>query len=304
MTHGHYAADDTVPGRIMVAGDWHVSRYWAVHVIQRVPQLLAGERRRLILQLGDFGIWPGEEGRRYLTAISTVLGQVNAELWFVDGNHEDFTQLAELDRSALPDGRVPVREHIFHLRRGHRWDWHGRRWLACGGGVSLDKALRRYGQDWWPQEEITSDQETAIASGGRADVMVCHDCPAAITHAFPAPPPDWNPADLARNDRHRQRLQRIVDAVQPSHLMHGHLHRAYQRTCDFGYGPVQVTGLGTDGSMRNFAVLDVRTMAWTLRRSRVSSTFHQWIMSRIRGSSKRAGIARCRCCGRPSGPPC
>jgi hypothetical protein len=44
--------------------------------------------------------------------------------------------------------------------------------------------------------------------------------------------------------------------------MHGHLHRAYRRTCDFGYGPVQVTGLATDGSMRNFAVLDVTSMEW------------------------------------------
>jgi hypothetical protein len=96
--------------------------------------------------------------------------------------------------------------------------------------------------------------------------MVCHDCPAAVTHAFPAPPPECHPPDLVRNDAHRLRLQRIADSVRPAHLMHGHLHRAYQRTCDFGYGPVQVTGLGTDGSMRNFAVLDVTMMTWTLRR--------------------------------------
>ncbi len=50
--------------------------------------------------------------------------------------------------------------------------------------------------------------------------------------------------------------------------MHGHLHRAYQRTCDFGSRPVQVTGLGADGSMRNFAVLDVTGMEWALRRPR------------------------------------
>jgi hypothetical protein len=48
--------------------------------------------------------------------------------------------------------------------------------------------------------------------------------------------------------------------------MHGHLHRAYQRTCDFGYGPVQVTGLAADGSLRNFAVLDVASITWQPRR--------------------------------------
>jgi hypothetical protein len=72
-------------------------------------------------------------------------------------------------------------------------------------------------------------------------------CPAGVAHTFGRPPPEWDPADLARNDAHRRRLQRIVDAVQPSRIMHGHLHRAYQRSCDFGYGPVQVTGLDADG---------------------------------------------------------
>ena len=77
--------------------------------------------------------------------------------------------------------------------------------------------------------------------------MVTHDCPAGVVHAFGPRPREWAEADLARSERHAQRLQRIVDAVQPSHLMHGHLHMAYQRVCDFGYGPVEVTGLDRDG---------------------------------------------------------
>ena len=58
--------------------------------------------------------------------------------------------------------------------------------------------------------------------------------------------------------------------------MHGHLHRAYQRTCEFGYGPVQVTGLDADGQLRNFAVLDVAAMTWELRGS-------SWLSRRRRG---------------------
>ena len=132
--------------------------------------------------------------------------------------------------------------------------------------MSLDKAARTEGLDWWPDEEITSGQESALVAGGHADVMVSHDCPSSVAHTFPRPPPEWAPADLARNEAHRERLQRIVAAVRPSHLIHGHLHRAYQRTCDFGYGPVQVTGLAADGSLRNFAVLDVASLSYKLRR--------------------------------------
>ena len=51
------------PKRILVAGDWHGDQAWALNVIKRVPQLLAAERTRLVLQLGDFGIWPGPGGR-------------------------------------------------------------------------------------------------------------------------------------------------------------------------------------------------------------------------------------------------
>jgi predicted phosphodiesterase len=109
---------DVVPSRILVAGDWHGNRYWALNVIHRVPHLLAGEQQRLILHLGDFGIWPGDEGRRYISAVSTALGEVGAELWFIDGNHEDFTLLAQMPSSATEQhGRIRVRDHIYHLPR-------------------------------------------------------------------------------------------------------------------------------------------------------------------------------------------
>jgi Calcineurin-like phosphoesterase len=257
---------DPPPGQVVVAGDWHGDRERALSVIKRVPQLLSGEQTRLILHLGDFGIWPGVEGRRYLDSVSAVLDLVDAHLWFIDGNHEDFPQLAQLVSGTISGARAAVRPNISYLPRDHRWQWHGRTWLACGGGVSLDKAGRTEGSDWWPQEEITSEQEAALIAGGHADVMVCHDCPSGVAHAFPRPPSWWAAADLARNEAHRERLQRIVDAVRPADLMHGHLHRAYQLSCDFGYGPVQVTGLAADGSLRNFAVLDVESMTWKLRR--------------------------------------
>ena len=81
------------PRRIVVAGDWHGNEEWAVSVIRRIPTLLAGEDQRLILHLGDFGIWPGQAGQVYLDRVSHALAEADAELWFVDGNHEDFARL-------------------------------------------------------------------------------------------------------------------------------------------------------------------------------------------------------------------
>ena len=66
------------PQRILVAGDWHGDQAWALNVIKRVPELLAAERTRLVLQLGDFGIWAGPDRRRYLAAVGWTLKQAGA----------------------------------------------------------------------------------------------------------------------------------------------------------------------------------------------------------------------------------
>jgi Calcineurin-like phosphoesterase len=257
------------PGRVLVAGDWHGNTRWAQGVIRQAPHLLAGEDRKIILQLGDFGIWPGIPGGAYLADVAAALKESDTWLLFVDGNHEDFDQLhATRDQWVRDSGRpllspVPLAGgRIQWLPRGYRWTWHERTWLALGGGVSLDKAGRIEYYDWWPQEEITGEQERDVIAAGAADVMVTHECPGGVTHTFPPPPPWWNLADLARSDAHRERMQRVVDAVRPSHLIHGHLHIGYQRTCDFGFGPVRVTGLDMDGQDWNYAILDTRTMEW------------------------------------------
>jgi hypothetical protein len=256
----------TDPRHILVAGDWHGHLHWGAAAIRRwVPAYLADEPQRIFLQLGDFGIWPGLQGSTYLAGLGRALGETEASVLFLDGNHEDFTKLRLPDGPWPSDpGRVRIRDRITWMPRGHRWQWHGRTWLAVGGAVSPDRATRTEGRNWWPGEEITDEQEAAVIAAGPADVLVSHDCPAGVIHSFPDPPSWWEEKDLARSDEHRQRLQRIVDAVQPRYVIHGHLHRAYQREGNFGYGPVQVTGLSENGTRLNCLVLDVRQMKWKI----------------------------------------
>jgi hypothetical protein len=250
-----------IPDRIGVAGDWHGNTAWATRAVGKISALLPPAGPRLIVHLGDFGIWPGRDGQDYLSRLDAALAAAAAELWFVDGNHEDFSLLARLRPG--PSGRERVTDRIWHLPRGHRWRWHGREWLALGGGVSLDRAGRTPGVDWWPEEEITQEQAEAVIGAGPADVMVTHECPAGVEHAFPPPPSWWSPADLRRSDAHRGLLREIVLAVRPSWLMHGHLHIGYQRRVDLGGGPVEITGLDCDGADHgNWAILDTTSMRW------------------------------------------
>lgn len=247
------------PERVIAAADWHRNTKWAVHVIGIAPVLLPDEHPRRILHFGDFGISSGPLGRAYIRAVEKACADNDVILEFLDGNHEDFTIIGRFDPM------MSQYRYVMHLPRGTRWQWHGRTWVALGGAVSLDRAVRlERDWGWWPEEEITEDQAAAVIGDGPADVMVTHDCPAGVRHSFPPPLSFWDDRDLARSDVHRERLQRVVDAVRPRWLMHGHLHRAYQRQCDFGYGPVEVTGLDRDGGDNgpNYAVLNVRTMTW------------------------------------------
>ena len=269
---------ERVPERIGVAGDWHGNTAWATRAVRKICALLPAAGPRVIMQLGDFGIWPGADGREYLSRLDAALAAADAVLWFVDGNHEDFTQLARLRPG--PDGRAQVTDRIWHLPRGHRWRWGNRDWLALGGAVSLDRAVRTAGADWWPEEEITRPQARSVIEAGPADVMVTHECPAGVEHTFPPPPSWWSPADLRRSGTHRALLREVVLAVQPRWLMHGHLHMSYQRQVDLGHGPINVTGLDCDGASGNWAVLDITSMRWLRFQGRPISNALRSLVSR------------------------
>lgn len=269
----------TDPGRVLVAGDWHSNTRHAVHVIHEAPRLLAGEPLKVVMQLGDagFGDW-GERGSgdAWLYALAGALELAGAWLLVVPGNHEDYDAIESWREPGCPPmaafsplaGGERLRR-ISILPRGHRWQWHGRTWLACGGAASPDRDWRLRSQDagagksWWVQERITGDDIQRCAGCGHADVLVSHDRPERARISLPPWPRMWTDHDLALCHASRHQLQRVCDAATPAHVIHGHYHQPFQTgQFDLGYGLVTVTQLDRDGEDGSFAVLDVRTMEW------------------------------------------
>jgi hypothetical protein len=250
------------PDYVVTAGDWHANTAWAASVLRMLPELLPEQSPRIIVHAGDFGVWRTRHGEAYLNTLDASLVRKDAIILFVDGNHEDWPLLHEIAGEVDPQQPVAIRNTIWWLPRGYRWTWHGRTWLAVGGAVSVDRSCRREGVDWFPEEEITEAQHRRITAAGRADVMICHDTPIRVPLRLPPPPRHWAAQDLARSDRHRERLQDIVDVVRPTHLIHGHYHLEHDTTVHLPHGPVVVTGLDMDGVSSNFRVLDVRTMTF------------------------------------------
>lgn len=252
----------SIPNRVVLAGDWHGNTGWAEHVIWETQHLLPDESPRLILHAGDFGFWPGSAGARYLSVVEEALEEVDAELFFVDGNHEWHPRLRDLqlERAAFKAHLGPVRvsPRVSWLPRGYRWIWHGKTWLALGGAVSVDRSVRAEGVNWWPEETFSGDDIATAIEGGPADVMLCHDAPGEVHMDFGTPPHFMDPSDILRSDAHRDQLQTVVDRVQPELLIHGHYHRVVRQ--ETARGRRRILGLDMDGLDGNFTVLDTKTL--------------------------------------------
>jgi hypothetical protein len=244
------------PRTVMMAGDWHGDLMHARSAIEHAKrQGVAG-----ILHLGDFGIWPGIEGRRYLLGIEAALRDARMWLCFIDGNHEDFPQLEKKPLDHL--GARLIRPNLWHLPRGLRWTWHGKTWLALGGATSLDRPRRTPGKDWWPEESITGAQAELAVSAGPVDYMLTHDCPAGIDIPDLPPASCWPADELVRANAHRRLLRSIVDEVKPSRLWHGHFHVAYTAMLT-GHGyECRVLGLNDNSGPfpQNVAVVELEAL--------------------------------------------
>lgn len=246
------------PDVVMLAGDWHGATRYAKQAIE----LAHRNGVKLIIQLGDFGVWPGETGNLFLKALRLDLEKYDIDLWVVPGNHEDYNQI-----EAIPvdpeTGLQKLRNRIYLLPRGARWNWNGHDWMALGGATSLDRKHRKPHLSWWTQESITQGQAQSAIDGGHADVMVTHDAPAGIHIPGLLPDSMWDAQELHTAKQHQALLASVVHAVKPKKLFHGHFHIRYatdlfyddQTTC-------RVTGLADNGDalFRNVFFIDTHTL--------------------------------------------
>ena len=204
---------------VMLAGDWHGNEHWARISCEAA---LRNDCRR-ILQLGDFGLWPGREDA-WLDHVDQCARRAGAHLVWLDGNHENHDALDEWRPFADERGLVRMRESVTWATRGARWEWGGLRFGALGGAVSLDRFLRREGHNWWPGEEITRSDVERLGDGP-LDVLATHTPPTAPTPRLrPLPFPR---AILDDDRRARSFIDEAIRRTAPTLVVHGHLHVRY-----------------------------------------------------------------------------
>ena len=178
-----------------------------------------------LVVLGDFGLpWPGqpnnEENLRWLEERPwTTL--------FIDGNHENYAELAKLEPEPFLGGtaaRLPSHPGIVHLLRGEVYEMDGLSVFCMGGASSVvDSDCRTGGVDWWPEElpgenELSRSRENLRDHGGSVSLVLTHDCssrvlPRVVRHGPPA------------RNRLNEWLDALEDEVGFRWWYFGHHHR-------------------------------------------------------------------------------
>jgi predicted phosphodiesterase len=212
--------------KYLFLGDTHGD----VDFLERVIEVAQAESAEII-QLGDWGYWwpGGSQPMSGMPAnyIANLLLDSDVTMRFIDGNHDWHPKLQGL-LSTEPGGGCIIAPGLIYQPRGSTLeDEDGTRFLFCGGAPSIDKAARREGYSWWPEEEITDDEHAkAMMANGPIHVLVTHDAPGFP----PGYGPLGSPRFQAAGERSMGLIRALVNQHQPELLVHGHWHERYSQT--------------------------------------------------------------------------
>jgi predicted phosphodiesterase len=195
--------------RSLMVGDTHGNWGFWTHVFKWAKHLECDQ----IIQLGDFGLWPGSKGQSYLNKIDKASEESGIKVKAVLGNHDDWDQSDKLtDRNVRPN------IHLFNKIDSFEQD--GVKFGVIGGAVSIDRAYRTPGISYWPQETLTEGDVGAGIDIGKVDIMLTHDA----GNGLPIWPGFFK--DDPISNANRNAMQAIEDAIRPDLWLHGHYHRS------------------------------------------------------------------------------
>ena len=113
---------------------------------------------------GDFGyiFRNNKEEKKFLEWIEK---NCKFEIWFVDGNHENFDVINKYPVADWNGGKIHrIKNNIIHLMRGEVYCINNKKLFVFGGGYSIDKERRLRLEAtykirlWWDQEFPTQEE--------------------------------------------------------------------------------------------------------------------------------------------------
>jgi hypothetical protein len=136
------------------------------------------------IQVGDLGLHQDD-----LAPAGPGVPRLNRPVYYVTGNHDYEPFYRGVTRP------TEIAPNLVFVPRGTVLELDGRRIAFLGGGDSvIDRAVRRDGVDWWPEERVTMLDVARFEGVGKVDLLVCHTPPTFVYHFFGFPP---DPSALA-----------------------------------------------------------------------------------------------------------
>lgn len=209
--------------KIIITGDTHAD-------ISRILKIDDSEMTKndIVIILGDFGvIWGDSEKTEYCLK---VLGEKNFTTAFLDGNHENFVEIARLEKTIFwNNGYVGLLPHgVIHLLRGEIYNINDKRIGVCGGANSVDLWHRTEGVSWWREEEITNNDINKFMTiaeeyDNKVDIMLSHDAPASIIPVVKLYS-GVNDGEISNSQKQLEKINQIID-IKKWYFGHWHIDK-------------------------------------------------------------------------------
>lgn len=183
--------------KILLVGDVH-GRFSGLN------EIIDREKPDLTICLGEFGFWAN-----LMPAIWTLHSK--NPIWFIDGNHEQFTLLNERKSDEI----VP---NVFYKPRGSVENIAGKNFLFLGGGFSIDWKYRTPGYDYFPDDELLKMSELDnIPKRIKIDVVCSHTAPNKFSILGPV-------QESMYPDSSRNVLDYVLKKYKPREWFFAHFH--------------------------------------------------------------------------------
>lgn len=258
--------------KILMAGDTHGDFRNVKHKIDKAVE--HGIQRIVIL--GDFGLWWGFDGVKFIDEINAYAAKHNRQIFAIPGNHENYdwwnSAVANAKKSqATSHGWAYLRTNVLLSPRVHEFRWNHKQFVVAGGAVSIDRASRleyerhKGKRAWSPDEQLSEGElESLMAmsrgfgyAGVKTDYLLTHDC-SNKTPFYSRLKPDID------SEIHRKRIDSVLKGFNPKFHFHGHMHTRYdwmnfvgEKNGEAVY--VQTYGLECNNDWWSWGVLDLGT---------------------------------------------
>lgn len=233
----------TTYSKIAFLGDLHGNTNNAYKLIDFIME---HDNPDLLIQVGDMGVM-GELFEKYLNKLNKKLESYNIELWFIDGNHENFNWL--LNKVKNPHGLNSITSKIKYIPRGTMLTLGKKNFYFCGGAFSIDKFMRTIYKSWWPQEILSKEETEELInyynenySNYKIDYFISHDTP--LFEHYQDDSIFMKQSDFYEDYSHKMNLSKLYELINAPKIIHGHYHK-YNKFIQDG---VENITLNCDGS--------------------------------------------------------